>query len=162
MRPGRQDLVVGGGIIGLLVAPSGGEIARHGSDARRRADSGAPRRGAGRRFALPARPPKEADCVFHTSASAAGLDLALSCAGFEADRRNELVWRPGGGGLPRQRVSQQAAEADFLASRASRPSRRTLWAHGRRLGPRWLSSTIRASMPWSSRRSISPICRGAC
>ena len=37
----------------------------------------------GGRFARPDEAPQDADIVFHTSATAAGLDTAIKCAGLE-------------------------------------------------------------------------------
>ena len=83
--PADRIAVVGGGIVGLLVAhlaarlpganvtlvdvdPARAELARH----------------LGAAFATPKEAPGEADVVFHTSASAPGLNTAIALAGEEA------------------------------------------------------------------------------
>ena len=83
--PGDRIVVVGAGIVGLLVASLAARLPgaqRHG----RRRRSRPPRSVArpGRRVRRPTHAPAEADIVFHASATAAGLDAAITCAGFEA------------------------------------------------------------------------------
>lgn len=133
--PADRILVVGGGVIGLLVAHlaarlPGTEVTLVDVQAERRTAAEA----LGVRFALPADAPKEVDCVFHTSASAAGLDLALSCAGFEAaivemswygDRAVEVSL---GSAFHSKRLRLISSQVGQVAL-----SRRTLWDHGRRL-----------------------------
>src|SRR6056297_567482 len=83
--PGDRVTVVGGGVVGLLVArlaarlpgtavtlvdvnPARRELAEH----------------LGAAFAMPDQAPCDQDVVFHCSGRAAGLNTALGCAGFEA------------------------------------------------------------------------------
>lgn len=78
-------LVVGGGVVGLLVAGlaaqlPGAEVTLVDIDPARAETAEA----LGARFATPATAPGESDVVFHCSASAAGLALALARAGDEA------------------------------------------------------------------------------
>lgn len=83
--PGDRVLVVGGGVIGLLVAGLAGRVAGVevcvvDVDPSRAAV--AARLGAA--FALPDAAPVEQDVVVHASASPGGLRLTLACAGAEA------------------------------------------------------------------------------
>ena len=83
--PGDRIVVVGAGVVGLLVASlaarlPGATVTVVDVDAGRRPLAEA--LGAG--FAAPERAPGEADVVFHASASAAGLNTAIACAGLEA------------------------------------------------------------------------------
>jgi threonine dehydrogenase-like Zn-dependent dehydrogenase len=82
--PGDRIVVVGAGVVGLLVASlaarlPGAEVTVVDVEGARRPLAAA--LGAG--FASPAEAPGEADIVFHASASAAGLQTAISCAGLE-------------------------------------------------------------------------------
>jgi hypothetical protein len=72
--------------------------------------------------------------VFHASASAAGLNLALSLCGFEG-QVVELSWfgdKPVaidlGGAFHSQRLTLKASQVGSVA-----PLRRTAWSRGRRL-----------------------------
>jgi NADPH:quinone reductase-like Zn-dependent oxidoreductase len=133
--PADRIVVVGGGIIGLLVAHlaarlPGAVVTLVDVKAERRA----PAEALGVRFALPADAPTEADCVFHTSASAAGLDLALSCAGFEAPVV-EMSWYGDqavkvslGSAFHSRRLRLVSSQVGQVAL-----SRRVRWDHGRRL-----------------------------
>ena len=83
--PGDLIAVVGGGIVGLLVAHlaarlPGAAVTLVDVDASRAALA----HHLGAHFALPATAPKDCDIVFHTSASAPGLNTAISLAGEEA------------------------------------------------------------------------------
>lgn len=85
IAPGDNVLVVGGGIIGLLVA---GLATRIGGSRVTVVDVD-PSRSAivnqlGATFASPAEAPGEQDVVVHASATEEGLRLALACAGTEA------------------------------------------------------------------------------
>ena len=80
-----------------------------------------------RRFARPEQAPGDADIVFHASATAAGLDTAINCAGLRGHhRRDELVRRQAGAGRPRRGLPQPPPEARLLAGRAglAEPPRR--------------------------------------
>lgn len=85
-------VVVGGGIVGLL---TGWLAARLPGAEVTLVDVAAERRplaeGLGLRFALPDAAPGDADVVFHTSVTAAGLATAIGCAGLEATVV-ELSW----------------------------------------------------------------------
>jgi threonine dehydrogenase-like Zn-dependent dehydrogenase len=135
--PGPADrvAVVGGGIVGLLiarllarmpgvdvavvdVAPSRAELARS--------------LGAG--FAAPDRASAECDLVFHTSGSAAGLATALRLAGDEATIV-ELSWygegevaAPFGEAFHSRRLRLVASQVGKVA-----PSHRPRWTFARRL-----------------------------
>jgi NADPH:quinone reductase-like Zn-dependent oxidoreductase len=84
--PGDRIVVVGAGVVGLLVAalaarlPAAAVTAVDPEEASRRPLAEA----LGAAFAAPGQAPTEADVVFHTSASGAGLDTAIGCAGMEA------------------------------------------------------------------------------
>jgi 2-desacetyl-2-hydroxyethyl bacteriochlorophyllide A dehydrogenase len=83
--PGDRVLVVGGGVLGLLIASLAARIA--GTEVAV-ADPLAERAEAAQKlgvaFHSPSAAPGERDVVFHTSATASGLDLALAAAGPEA------------------------------------------------------------------------------
>jgi threonine dehydrogenase-like Zn-dependent dehydrogenase len=84
-QPGDRIAVVGGGIVGALVAAlaskiPGAEVTLVDIDPSREKTANA----VGATFALPKNAPKEADLVIHTTASAEGLTLALELAGVEA------------------------------------------------------------------------------
>ncbi|MGL4727700.1 MAG: zinc-dependent alcohol dehydrogenase, partial [Bosea sp. (in: a-proteobacteria)] len=89
---GDRIVVIGGGVVGLLVAwlasrLPGADVTLVDIDASRASMA----HDFGFGFALPDAAPREADVVIHTSASAAGLALALDCAGLEASIV-ELSW----------------------------------------------------------------------
>jgi catechol 2,3-dioxygenase-like lactoylglutathione lyase family enzyme/NADPH:quinone reductase-like Zn-dependent oxidoreductase len=133
--PGDRIVVVGGGVLGLLVAflsarlpgadvtvvdtdPSRAEIARS----------------FGCGFAIPAEAPDDADLVFHASASAGGLATAVAAAGFEA-RIVEMSWygegtvaAPLGGAFHSRRLQLISSQVGQVSA-----SRRARWDYGRRL-----------------------------
>jgi threonine dehydrogenase-like Zn-dependent dehydrogenase len=133
--PADRIVVVGGGIIGLLVAHlaarlPGTEVTLVDvrPDRRETAET------LGVRFAMPAEAPREADIVFHTTASAAGLDLALSCGGFEASII-EMSWYGDqavtislGSAFHSKRLKLISSQVGQVAL-----SRRIRWSHRRRL-----------------------------
>jgi threonine dehydrogenase-like Zn-dependent dehydrogenase len=87
----------------------------------------------GLRFALPDAAPRDADLVFHASASAAGLATAIDCAGLEA-RIVEMSWygegtvpAPLGGAFHARRLRLVASQVGTVS-----PSRRPRWDHARR------------------------------
>ncbi|MCB1506720.1 MAG: zinc-binding alcohol dehydrogenase [Hyphomicrobiaceae bacterium] len=133
--PGDRIVVVGGGILGLLVAQIGARLP--GADVTV-VDLAVERRelveSMGARFALPGDAPSEADAVFHTSASAAGLDLAIRCAGMEATVI-EMSWY-GEGAVP---VSLGGAfhsrRLKLICSQVGQVSatRRSRWSYRRRI-----------------------------
>lgn len=82
--PGDRVVVVGAGIVGLLVASlaarlPGASVTSVDIDAARRPVAEA----LGAAFARPDAAPRDADVVFHASATSAGLNTAVKCAGFE-------------------------------------------------------------------------------
>ena len=90
--PCDRIVVVGGGIIGLLTAwlaarLPGAEVTLVDVDPARQELAAA----LGFGFATPDAAPRDADIVFHASATAEGLATAIACAGFEA-RIVELSW----------------------------------------------------------------------
>ncbi len=132
--PADRIVVVGGGVLGLLVAwlaarlpgsevtlvdvsPSRAELAQ----------------ALGFGFALPADAPTGADLVFHASASPAGLATAVASAGYEA-RIVELSWygegtvpAPLGGAFHAGRLQLISTQVGGIA-----PSRRPRWDYTRR------------------------------
>ena len=136
--PGDRIVVVGAGVVGLLVGflaarLPGADVTVVDVDASR-ADV---TRALGARFATPDRLPetcRDADVVFHASASQAGLATALSCAGFEA-RIVELSWygdasiaMPLGGAFHSRRLSIVSSQVGQVS-----PGRRARWTYARRL-----------------------------
>jgi len=135
--PGDRIVVVGAGLVGLLVAYlaaglPGADVTVVDLDASRRpiAES------FGARFATPADfgAPGDADVVFHASAAAAGLAVALGAAALEA-RVVELSWygdgdvpAPLGGAFHSRRLTLVSSQVGQVA-----PSRRPRWTYGRRL-----------------------------
>ena len=83
--PGDRIVVVGAGVVGLLVASLAARLPDAAVTAIDVDESRRPLAAAlGAGFARPEHAPVEADVVFHSSASAAGLQTALNCAGLEA------------------------------------------------------------------------------
>jgi len=133
--PGDRIVVVGGGVVGLLVAylasrlpaanvtlidpeTSRATVARH----------------LGIAFATPDQAPKDADIVFHTSATAAGLDTAIASAGMEA-AIVEMSWygdKPVavnlGGAFHSRRLKLISSQVGQVS-----PLRRPRWTYRRRL-----------------------------
>ena len=94
--PGDRIVVVGAGVVGLLVASLAAQLA--GTDVTV-VDVDATRVGVvsqlGCRFSPDGTGAEDADIVVHTSASAAGLNLAIALAGFEGTVV-ELSWHGAG------------------------------------------------------------------
>ncbi len=136
--PGDRIVVVGAGLVGLLVAYlaaglPGADVTVVDLDASRRAIA----ESFGARFATPADfgAPGDADVVFHASASAPGLGVALGAAGLEA-RVVELSWygegdvaAPLGGAFHSRRLTLVSSQVGHVA-----PTRRPRWTYARRLG----------------------------
>jgi len=133
--PADHICVVGGGVVGLLIAylcaqmPGTAVTVVDTDPARARiADA------FGCRFCEPDAAPADQDLVFHASASAAGLETALSAAGKEA-RVVEVSWY-GDKAVP---VSLGAAfhsqRLQLLSSQVGTipPDRRNRWTYARRL-----------------------------
>jgi threonine dehydrogenase-like Zn-dependent dehydrogenase len=135
--PGPADriAVVGGGLLGLLVAYlcarlPGAEVTVVDIAAGRAEIA----RAVGARFAVPGAAPGDCDRVVHASASAAGLATALRLAGEEATVV-ELSWygdgevaAPFGEAFHSRRLRLISSQVGKVA-----PSHRTRWTHGRRL-----------------------------
>src|SRR5215470_18717834 len=135
--PGPADriAVVGGGIVGLLIA----RLCARLPAAEVTLVDIAPERAAlahalGAGFAEPAQAPRDCDLVFHASASAQGLATALGLAGEEATIV-ELSWygagevaAPLGEAFHSRRLRLVASQVGKIA-----PSHRPRWTHGRRL-----------------------------
>jgi len=136
--PGPADriAVVGGGIVGLLIARlcvrmPGAEVTVVDIAPERAALA----RALGAGFASPDAAPRDCDLVFHASASANGLATALGVAGEEATIV-ELSWygagqvaAPLGEAFHSRRLRLVASQVGKIA-----PSHRPRWTHGRRLG----------------------------
>ncbi len=135
--PGPADriAVVGGGVVGLLIARLCARLP--GADvtlvdiAPQRAELV---RALGARFSMPEDAPRECDLVFHASGSAKGLSVALALAGEEGTIV-ELSWYgagevavPLGEAFHSRRLRLVASQVGKVA-----PSHRSRWTHGRRL-----------------------------
>jgi len=135
-RPGDRIAVVGGGVIGCLIAYlcarlPGTEVTLIDTDPGRRAVA----EQLGAAFATPdGTLPSGCDLVFHASSSQAGLNLALSLSGFEATIV-EVSWYGAapvtvglGGAFHSQRLSLISSQVGTVS-----PARRARWDHKRRL-----------------------------
>lgn len=133
--PADRIVVVGAGIVGVLVAYLAAQL----PGAEVTLVDTLPERGQiaaqlGLRFASPANAPNDADVVFHTSATAAGLATAIGAAGAEATVV-ELSWygegtvaAPLGGAFHSKRLRLISSQVGHVA-----PSRRPRWSHRQRL-----------------------------
>jgi hypothetical protein len=135
--PGPADriAIVGGGVVGLLVAYlcgglAGAEVTLVDIVPARAQLANA----VGARFAPPDAAPRDCDLVFHASGKAAGLSLALKLAGEEASII-ELSWYgsgdisvPLGEAFHSRRLRLVSSQVGKVA-----PSRRPRWTHERRL-----------------------------
>jgi NADPH:quinone reductase-like Zn-dependent oxidoreductase len=133
--PGDRIVVVGAGVVGLLVAAL---AARLPGAAVTVVDVAAARRplaeALGARFAGPAEAPAEADVVFHASATAAGLNTAIGCAGLEATIV-EMSWygdKPAEVGLGGAFHSRRLRLISSQVGQVS-PGRRPRWDYRRRM-----------------------------
>lgn len=133
--PGDQIVVIGAGIVGLLTAFVASRLI---GTAVTLVDTVPERAGLatalGATFAFPDAIPGEADIVFHTSATEAGLAAAIACAGFEATIV-EMSWYgdravtvPLGGAFHSQRLRLIASQVGHVAI-----ARRARWTRRRRL-----------------------------
>jgi threonine dehydrogenase-like Zn-dependent dehydrogenase len=133
--PGHRIAVVGGGIVGLLIAHFAGRIA--GADVTlidvdpRKADLA---RALGVGFAKPADAPRECDLAFHTSVTQAGLNTAIDLLGLEGTVV-ELSWfgdKPVslalGGPFHSKRLKVVSSQVGQVA-----PSQRPRWSYRRRV-----------------------------
>jgi len=133
--PGDRIVVIGAGVVGLMVAAlaaalPGAEVVIADVDPARR--DVAEQLGIG--FAMPEHVPREADIVFHASATAEGLAAALACAGQEAVVV-ELSWYGDattaiglGGAFHNRRLRLISSQVGEVAA-----SRRPRWTRRRRL-----------------------------
>jgi NADPH:quinone reductase-like Zn-dependent oxidoreductase len=133
--PCDRIAVVGGGLLGLLVAYlcarlPGAEVTVVDIDPSRAAL--AHQFGAG--FAMPDGLPADCDLVFHASATAAGLATALRAAGDEA-AIVELSWYGAGDIAAPLGEAFHSRRLRLLSSQVGQvaPSHRPRWSHGRRL-----------------------------
>ncbi|MCB1514896.1 MAG: zinc-binding alcohol dehydrogenase [Hyphomicrobiaceae bacterium] len=133
--PADRIVVVGAGVVGLLVAAIAARLP--GTEVTV-VDVAEARRGIaeslGARFALPGKAPGDADVVFHTSATAAGLNTAIGCAGMEATVV-ELSWYgekevPAvlGGAFHSRRLRLVSSQVGQVSA-----SRRPRWTYRRRM-----------------------------
>lgn len=134
MQAGQRVLVVGGGVVGLLVAA----LARDFSDTVTVVDILAERAEACHRlgvdFALASGAPADQEIVVHTSASEAGLALALDAAAFEgvvveASWYGDLAPRvPLGKAFHARRLKLVSSQVGVVSQ-----NRRATWSPARRL-----------------------------
>lgn len=133
--PGDHVVVVGAGIVGLMVAHLAARIPGTEVTVVDVAEARAPvAQALGARFALPEAAPRDADIVFHTSASAAGLATALRSAGMEGTVV-ELSWYgdkridvPLGDAFHSRRLKLISSQVGQVS-----PSRRPRWTYRRRV-----------------------------
>lgn len=133
--PADSIVVVGGGIVGLLVGYiaswlPGAEVTLVDTDAAREAIAQA----LGIGFAEPKSAPKDADVVFHTTATAAGFDTAIDAAGLEATVV-ELSWF-GDGAVPvKLGGAFHSRRLKLVSSQVGQvsPGRRPRWDYRRRI-----------------------------
>jgi hypothetical protein len=133
--PGDRIAVVGGGVVGALVAwlcgrLPGAQVTLVDLEPSRAAVA----RALGVAFAAPAAAPQDCDLVVHASGTAAGLAAALSLAGDEATVL-EMSWYglgevqvPLGGAFHSRRLKLVSSQVGRVA-----PSHRARWTHARRL-----------------------------
>jgi threonine dehydrogenase-like Zn-dependent dehydrogenase len=134
-KAGQKIAVVGGGLVGLLVAglaakPTGAKVTLIDKDPARAELA----KKMGATFALPDAAPRGFELVIHTSATEAGLTLALDIAGFEAivveaswygDKRVSV---PLGGAFHSQRLRLISSQVGSVA-----PSHRARFTHRQRM-----------------------------
>ena len=132
---GDRIVVVGAGVVGLLVTSlaaqlPGAEVTTVDVDEARRPVVEA----LGARFARPGEGPGDADLVFHASATAAGLNVAINSAGFEGTIV-EMSWygdKPVqvdlGGAFHSRRLKIVSSQVGHVAA-----SRRPRWSYRRRV-----------------------------
>jgi threonine dehydrogenase-like Zn-dependent dehydrogenase len=132
---GDRMVIVGAGVVGLLVTAlaarlPGAEVIVVGVDASRAAVA----QSLGARFALPKDVPADVDVAFHASATSAGLNTAINCAGFEGTVV-EMSWygdKPVqadlGGIFHSRRLKLVSSQVGHVAT-----SRRPRWSYRRRV-----------------------------
>jgi 2-desacetyl-2-hydroxyethyl bacteriochlorophyllide A dehydrogenase len=135
VKAGQKVAVVGGGIVGLLVAalaskPFGANVTLIDKEPTREALA----RKLGANFALPSAAARGFDVVIHTSASDAGLALALDIAAFEGTiveaswYGDRTVGVPLGGAFHSQRLKLVSSQVGSVA-----PSQRARYTHRQRM-----------------------------
>lgn len=134
--PGDRIVIVGGGVVGCLVAflcghLPGASVTLVDINSERAATAKA----LGVGFAQPSDAPTDCDLVFHCSATQAGLATALGLAGEEATVL-ELSWygsksvlAPLGGAFHSRQLRLQSSQVGHVSA-----SRRPRWTYKRRLG----------------------------
>lgn len=133
--PGDRIAVIGGGVIGCLVAYlcghlPGTEVTLVDMNLKRAAIA----RSLGVHFSLPEMAPSNCDVVFHCSASSAGLATAMEAAGNESTVLElswygaNLVQAPLGGAFHSRQIRLQSSQVGHVSS-----SHRARWTHQRRL-----------------------------
>jgi threonine dehydrogenase-like Zn-dependent dehydrogenase len=133
--PADRIAVVGGGIVGLLVAYLAGRLPGADVTLVDVASERAPLAAAlGVRFAHPSEAPAECDIVFHTSVTAGGLATAIGAAGLEATIV-ELSWygagttpAPLGGAFHSRRLKLVSSQVGQVSA-----GHRPRWPYRRRL-----------------------------
>lgn len=132
---GDRIVVVGAGVVGLLVtriaaALPGADVTVVDVTADRRILS----ESFGAQFATPDAAPRDADIVFHTSVSAAGLNTAIECAGMEGTIV-ELSWYGDRDVPARLGGAFHSCRLRILSSQVGQvsPTRRPRWTYRRRL-----------------------------
>ncbi len=135
VAPGSKVLVVGGGVLGLLTAGIAARIPQ----AKVTVTDINPARAnqalnLGAAFTLPAEAPRDQDIVIHTSATEAGLQLALASAAFEG-KVVEASWfgdtsvsLPLGEAFHSRRLRLISSQVGSVA-----PSHRAEWSRERRM-----------------------------
>lgn len=133
--PGDRVAVIGGGVVGCLVAYlcghlPGAEVTLVDINPERASIA----HSLGVKFSTPATAPVDCDVVIHCSATAAGLSTALGCAGEEATVL-ELSWygaaavsAPLGGAFHSRQIRLQSSQVGHISA-----SRRPRWTYRRRL-----------------------------
>lgn len=135
VAPGDRVVVVGGGVVGCLVAYlcgriPGTEVQLIDIDERRRAVATA----LGVEFGAPDESWRDADVVFHASATSAGLQTAIDAAGLEANVV-ELSWYGEGEVTLRLGASFHPDRIRIVSSQVGRvpAARAPRWTYARRM-----------------------------
>ena len=134
-RVGDRIAVVGGGVVGLLVAWLASRIAGCAVElVDTRTERATVATGLGLRFALPEAATPDADLVLHASGHPAGLVTALGLAAFEATVI-ELSWYgqravslPLGEAFHARRLTLRSSQVGHVAT-----AQRSRWTHARRM-----------------------------
>lgn len=133
--PGDIIVIVGAGIVGLLVAALAARLPGAEVTIVDVIETRAPLAAAmGASFNGPENAPLDADVVFHTSASGAGFNTAISCAGPEATVV-EMSWYGATGITANLGGAFHSRRLKLISSQVGQvsPSRRPRWTYARRL-----------------------------